>query len=72
VERASVTGAFHGMIAATTPIGHGPSSNAERAAATAWSMSAVVAAGTSPTTSSVEGEITSSRPVPAGAVQAHG
>jgi len=47
--------------------GHGPSSNARRAAATARSMSSVVASGTLAMVSSVRGEITSSvsRPVDA-------
>jgi hypothetical protein len=49
--------------------GHGPSSNSDRAALTARSMSAVVATGTSPTTSSVDGEITPSRSPPAGSAQ---
>ena len=42
--------------------GHGPLSNASRAAATARSTSALVARGTYPMTSSVDGEITSMRP----------
>jgi hypothetical protein len=47
--------------------GHGPRSKASRAAATALSMSAFVASGTRPITSSVDGEITSivSEPVAA-------
>ena len=45
------------------------SSKAARAAATALSMSAVVPSGTWPTFSSVDGEITSITPVPAGATQ---
>ena len=44
--------------------GHGPSSKAARAASTARSMSAVVATGTSPTTSSVDGEIDPEGSVP--------
>ena len=39
--------------------GHGPSSNARRAAATALSMSAGLASGTRAMTSSVWGEVTS-------------
>src|SRR5687768_13821615 len=46
--------------------GHGPSSNAWRAAATARSTSAASASGTWPTTSSVEGETTPKRPVAVG------
>ena len=47
--------------------GHGPSSNARRAAATAASMSAGLPCGTSPMTSSDAGEITSMVSEPAGA-----
>ena len=46
--------------------GHGPSSNAWRAAVTARSMSAGEASGTRPMTSSVCGEMTSIEPVPSG------
>jgi hypothetical protein len=46
--------------------GHGPSSNARRAAATARSMSAGSASGTCPTTSSVDGETTPNRSDAAG------
>ena len=49
--------------------GQGPRSKAVRAAATALSMSASVPSGTRPTTSSVEGEITSMTSVPSGATQ---
>ena len=49
--------------------GHGPWSNAVRAAATALSMSASVPSGTRPTTSSVAGEITAMVSVPSGATQ---
>ena len=50
--------------------GHGPSSKARRAAATAASMSAAVPSGTRATTSSVCGEITSmQRRCPAGSAQ---
>ena len=48
---------------------HSLLSKAARAAATALSMSAVVPSGTWPTFSSVDGEITSITPVPAGATQ---
>jgi hypothetical protein len=44
--------------------GHGPSSKARRAAATARSMSAGVASGTRPMTSSVCGDTTSMVPLP--------
>ena len=47
--------------------GHGPSSNALRAAATARSASPVDACGTWPITSSVAGEITSMTSEPSGA-----
>ena len=47
--------------------GHGPRSNASRAAATALSMSAVVDTGTLPMTSSVAGETTSRVSEPVGA-----
>ena len=49
--------------------GHGPWSNAVRAAATALSMSASVPSGTRATTSSVDGEITAMVSVPSGATQ---
>ena len=48
---------------------HSLLSKAARAAATALSMSAVVPSGTCPTFSSVDGEMTSITPVPAGATQ---
>ena len=60
------------MMSARSPgdiCGHGPLSNASRAAATARSTSAVVASGTLAMTSSVAGEITASVSVPAGSTQ---